>query len=505
MDWVLGTDNKVLLSTDAQSGVTIPTVTTVTNPPTGMATLANQTTIINALTTIDTVVDTINSDGAKDATVSKPGTAQTITPPATMAILANQTAMINALTTIDTSVDSIEAVTDRFDFTEGGAVNANVQEINGDDTKANALRAALNGDGDSGSINAVVKIIETDALTSIDNALSLTHGPGSWDAMASGPVTVMSIQSGALTSIDSLLSLSHGPGSWDAVSIAGPVTVQAFTAGALQSIDDAIVAGGNVPADIQAIDGNESKATILKNALVNIGIDVIQSDMRGMGGSMDKVVAFGNAILGTPDEYTDGRIKAEVSAIQANALTSIDTKLEPRFTNIQNALTTIDAVVDTINSDGAKEATLEGVEIKINGLSTVPTAINNVQVRVDAISVTADAIKAKTSALPADPTSEALATANKNAVLLALGSVDTAIDTIGDKQLPELDGDVGATPTRDEAAMLAYMKTRNKFVQEDPTEDNKYGTVYNDAGVAIIKEKVVDDGTTFTKDKMESA
>jgi hypothetical protein len=33
--WVLGTDNKVLLSTDPQTGVTIPTVTNLTNSPSG--------------------------------------------------------------------------------------------------------------------------------------------------------------------------------------------------------------------------------------------------------------------------------------------------------------------------------------------------------------------------------------------------------------------------------------------------------------------------------------
>lgn len=35
-DWVLGTDNKVLLSNNAQTGVTIPTVTTLTNTPSGI-------------------------------------------------------------------------------------------------------------------------------------------------------------------------------------------------------------------------------------------------------------------------------------------------------------------------------------------------------------------------------------------------------------------------------------------------------------------------------------
>jgi hypothetical protein len=84
----------------------------------------------------------------------------------------------------------------------------------------------------------------------------------------------------------------------------------------------------------------------------------------------------------------------------------------------------------------------------------------------------------------------------------ALTSIDAAISK---HVLTELAGDAGATPTRDEAAMLNYMKLRDKFTQEDPTGVNKYGYVHNNAGTAIIKEKVTDNGTTFIKDKMENA
>ena len=84
----------------------------------------------------------------------------------------------------------------------------------------------------------------------------------------------------------------------------------------------------------------------------------------------------------------------------------------------------------------------------------------------------------------------------------ALISIDTAISA---HVLAELAGDAGATPTRDQAAMLNYMRLRDKFTQEDPTGVNKYAYVHNGAGTAIIKEKVTDNGTTFVKDKMENA
>lgn len=364
-----------------------------------------------------------------------------------------------------------------------------------------------------------VTSISTDVLTSIDNALSLTHGPGSWDALASGPVTVMAIQADALTSIDTVLAprftnienalttidteigdiatevhsaaaeteTIHG----QTTVLVDGVTVQAIKADALTSIDNALIAGGNLPADVKAIDGTASKATALAAALkTEFGMSLIKADVQEIKDETGPAGYLRNAL------QSDNTIKADVQTMETGALTSIDTTLAPRFTSLDNGLASIDSAI----GDVAVEVHSIAADTE-----TILGNTNRTEIVVNGISVNVLAVKDKTEHLPADPTSEAIATANKNAVLLALGSVDTAIDSIGDKQLSELTGDAGALPTRDEAAMLAYMKARNKFVQEDPTEENKYGTVYNDAGVAVIKEKVTDNGTTFTKDKMESA
>lgn len=83
-DWVLGTDNKVILSADTQTGVTIPTVTTLTNAPTGMAldsTVAKEATLNTKIPTAlsftganvnaESKVTAAPADMALDSTVMK--------------------------------------------------------------------------------------------------------------------------------------------------------------------------------------------------------------------------------------------------------------------------------------------------------------------------------------------------------------------------------------------------------------------------------------------------
>jgi len=428
------------------------------------------------------------------------------------AIKANVIGIMTNSSKAQTLYDALDATND--------CILADLQRIKGDSNKAQYLNDAITEDPELGGIiEAKVRIVEENALTSIDSALSLTHGPGSWDALASGAVTVMAIEAGALSSIDAALAprftdinnalttidteigdiaievhsaageteTIHGQ---TTVLVAG-VTVQAIKADALTSIDNALIAGGNLPADVKAIDGTTGKATSLAAALKDeFGMSLIKADVQEIKDETGPAGYLRNAL------QSDNTIKADVQTIETGALTSIDTTLAPRFTSLENGLASIDSAIGNVAVE---------VHSMAADTETILGNTNRTEIVVNGISVNVLAVKDKTEHLPADPTSEAIATANKNAVLLALGSVDTAIDSIGDKQLSELTGDAGALPTRDEAAMLAYMKARNKFVQEDPTEENKYGTVYNDAGVAVIKEKVTDNGTTFTKDKMESA
>jgi hypothetical protein len=78
----------------------------------------------------------------------------------------------------------------------------------------------------------------------------------------------------------------------------------------------------------------------------------------------------------------------------------------------------------------------------------------------------------------------------------ARAEVNAALDTV----IPELSqAKPSATPTVRTALALLYMTLRNKFTQT-ATE----AKVHNDAGTAIAKAAVSDDGTTFTRNEMES-
>ena len=57
-----------------------------------------------------------------------------------------------------------------------------------------------------------------------------------------------------------------------------------------------------------------------------------------------------------------------------------------------------------------------------------------------------------------------------------------------------------AQPALDRAIMFIYMDMRNKI-----TQTGSLRTIFNDAGTAIIKSTLSDDGTTFTKEEYISA
>ena len=158
------------------------------------------------------------------------------------------------------------------------------------------LTAFSNGTLTLNLVNSQVKGMDTDVLTA--------------DALAASAVT--EIQNGLATEaqVDILID---------------GVTVQALTADALASIDNAL---SPIDANLISINGNSAPANILEDALVETtGVPRIQADIVAVVGEVNKGVALGNAITGTPDEFIDGRVKAEVVIIDANPLTSIDNAL----------------------------------------------------------------------------------------------------------------------------------------------------------------------------------
>jgi len=102
-DWVLGTDSKVLLSADAQTGVTIPTVTNVTNPVTA-GTVTDKAGY--ALTAAYDLAKTAAQAGDQMALVDNAVSADAVSADAVTEIQAglgtsaNQTTLLNRLTEV---------------------------------------------------------------------------------------------------------------------------------------------------------------------------------------------------------------------------------------------------------------------------------------------------------------------------------------------------------------------------------------------------------------------
>jgi len=77
-----------------------------------------------------------------------------------------------------------------------------------------------------------------------------------------------------------------------------------------------------------------------------------------------------------------------------------------------------------------------------------------------------------------------------------------ALDVIDTDTIPELGvGIPSATPTMKAAMSLINMSLRNKMVND---RVNKFSEINNDAGTVIAKAAFSDDGTLFTREKLQS-
>lgn len=65
--------------------------------------------------------------------------------------------------------------------------------------------------------------------------------------------------------------------------------------------------------------------------------------------------------------------------------------------------------------------------------------------------------------------------------------------------LPELTGDPGATPTRDQAFAMIYTSIRNKVIID---HTNKLQKLHNDAGTVILQSSYENTDTLYTREKM---
>lgn len=85
-----------------------------------------------------------------------------------------------------------------------------------------------------------------------------------------------------------------------------------------------------------------------------------------------------------------------------------------------------------------------------------------------------------------------IVTSIQEAALAQITTAGNAVGWDGNKALPELISDPGATPTLNQATVLQYMDLRNQRVQGDPTVSGKFYTIHKDDGTPLASGVVRD-------------
>lgn len=95
-------------------------------------------------------------------------------------------------------------------------------------------------------------------------------------------------------------------------------------------------------------------------------------------------------------------------------------------------------------------------------------------------------------------------TSIQEAALEQITSAGNTAGWDGNKAIPELTSDPGASPTLNQAMILKYMDLRNKRVQGDPTVSGKFYTIYKDNDTPLASGSVYDMAASgiFVKGKL---
>jgi hypothetical protein len=184
-NWVLGSDSKALLSTDSQAGVTIPTVTTLTNAPSVPTAVSirqeidsnsTQLAAIKAKTDLTALDSTVakHSDitGLNNLSTSDiDARLEAFDPPTRTEATADTAAILAALPAAPDNTDlaAIKVVTDKFRFTITNQVDAN------------ALTGGSGGGGGGGGDVPPGYVVQDFHVTVSDTPVS-----GAWVAVWTG-------------------------------------------------------------------------------------------------------------------------------------------------------------------------------------------------------------------------------------------------------------------------------------------------------------------------------
>jgi len=284
---------------------------------------------------------------------------------------------------------------------------------------------------------------------------------------------------------------------------------------------DSLVSGSDyLDANAAQVEGSDATDQI-RDAVVDDAERIDGSALNGLSGkapSAGYLLGSANAdgsgysTHGDPDPsgYLDAAVSsrsshaaADIWSVGTRTLTSFGTLVQDIWDKATSALTTVgsigklladyvDAAISSRSShddpdpSGYIDAAISGRSshsaADVTGGTTVAQAETNIRgADSDTLKTLSDEIAALND----------LSAAEVNAEVVDALNVDT-LSELSQAAPP-------ATPTHRQAVMALYMALRNKL-----TVDADYKTVHNDAGTAVFKKGLSDDGTTYTEAEAES-
>lgn len=448
-----------------QTGVTIPTVTTLTNAP------VDSSGVTEILTRVPDA--TAGASGGLLISGSNAGTttlgALTITG-ATTFTGAITAAAANAI------AGTIATVT-----TVSNTVAANLTQILGTALTETSgyLAAAFKK-----FFNIATPASTMDALTLVATATNLTNLPAvptDWLTAAGVKAdAVTKIQTGLATptnitagTISTVTNLTNAPTNGD-LTAAMKASVNAEVDTALNTAIPGSPVADSINERIVAIDAYGAPPTAA--AIVDAAWDeVLHTDhevagsasvlLQAAGGAADPLL---NAVPGSYGAGTAGYVLG---------------------TNLNAPVATVDTVVDGIATTlGAAGAGLTALATATN-LATVDTVV--------------DAIKAKTDNLPSDPADESLVIAATDAIMTRIGAAGAGLTALGDTRIANLDATISSRtkPADTQAAVTVAGSVTGAVGSVTAgvtvtTNNDKTGYALSSAGVTAIWAEVVEGTTT---------
>ena len=216
----------------------------------------------------------------------------------------------------------------------------------------------------------------------------------------------------------------------------------------------------------------------------------------GDGGGNEVVASTIMSLILASDNDADG-FNYTTDSLEAirDKLTDIEADTnELQTDDIPGTLATIDGKIDTI--DGI----VDDIVADTNELQTddIPGTLATMDGKIDTIDGIVDDIVADTNELQTDDVPGLIGALND----ISAADVNTQVsDVMKTDTISEMSqGAPTATPTFEEAVMYLYMALRNR-ADANTSGTPDYKIFYNDAGTAIWKKAITDDGSDYSEAK----